>query len=61
MNNKEIRNLMKQKKVPMWQIADALSVSEMTVSRMFRHKLSEKEENLIKSVIDEIIKEREEA
>ena len=52
MNNLELRKIMKEKKVPMWKIADYLHVHENTISRLFRHELSnEKKEKIYQIII----------
>ena len=54
MNNKEIKAKAKEKSVKLWQIADALKISEPTITRKLRHELPEEEKNKILALIDEI-------
>lgn len=54
MENKAIREYAKKKKVWIWQIADAMGVSEATISRRLRHELSDYEKKKFTSAIDSI-------
>ena len=54
MSNNEIRTKAKEKSVKLWQIADALKISEPTITRKLRHELPEEEKNKILALIDEI-------
>ena len=54
MTNNEIRAKAKEKSVKLWQIADALKISEPTITRKLRHELSEEEKQKILALIDEI-------
>lgn len=48
--NKELRTWLKDNGIPIWKIADGLSVSEMTVTRMFRHELPDERKEEIKEI-----------
>ncbi len=58
MLNSDIRARAKSKRVYLWEIANKLGVSEMTLTRRLRRELSEDEKQRIFSFIDEIAKER---
>lgn len=40
-NNEAIRALLKKSNFTLWQLADALGVSEATITRMMRHEVSD--------------------
>lgn len=52
--NEDIRSLCKQRKIPMWMVADRFNISEQTFYRRLRHTLDESEHNQIIAVIDQI-------
>ena len=54
--NQRIKLRMKARGVTMWQLADALHVSENTLYRRFRYQLDEKETNKICLLVDSIAK-----
>ena len=54
MTNAEIKNKAKERGVPLWKIADALNVSEPTITRLFRHELSPEMANKIIDIIDSL-------
>lgn len=54
MCNIEIRNVAKAKGVPLWKIAQALHVSEPTMTRKMRNELPEKEKVKIIELINEL-------
>ena len=54
MNNQEIRETAKNKKVRLWQIADKLGISEPTMTRKLRHELTKKEKKQIIKIINEL-------
>lgn len=60
MANMKLRKKMRSEGVTLWQIADALGVCEMTMSRRFRKELSEKETREITIIIDRLAAERKE-
>ena len=51
MTVEEIRKEAKKNCVPLWKIADALGISEPTMSRLLRHDLSEEKEAQILDII----------
>lgn len=50
--NQDIRTAARQARVPLWKIADALSVSESTLTRMMRHELPKDKHDQIMSIIE---------
>ncbi len=54
MQNMTIRQTAKEKRVPLWAIADALGISEPTMTRKLRHELGQEETEKILALIDEI-------
>lgn len=54
MNNKDIRNLLKEKGLYHWQLADCLGISEPTLTRKLRKELSQEEKEKIIKVINEM-------
>ena len=52
MVNQEIRQRLAQAQVKQWQLAEAMSVSEFTLSRRLRHELPEEEQARILDIID---------
>ena len=54
MCNNEIRTKAKEKSVKLWQIADALQISEPTITRRLRHELPGEEKQKILALIDQI-------
>lgn len=57
MNNTDIRKYAKTHGVRLWQIADELGISEITMSRKLRYELSENEKQKILEIINELAKE----
>ena len=58
MNNCDIRNYAKRKKVYLWMVSEKLGYSHETVfSRVLRHELPQKEKDEIFRAIDEIQRE----
>lgn len=57
MNNTDIRKYAKTHGVRLWQIADELGISEITMSRKLRYELSEEEKQKILEIINELAKE----
>ncbi len=51
MTVEEIKREAKKNGVPLWKIADALGISEPTMSRLLRHDLSEEKEAQILDII----------
>lgn len=57
MANRRIRQLAKNFQVKLWRIADALGITDSTLSRKLRHELSEEETARIIAIINELTKE----
>ena len=49
--NEKIREALKNNRIPLWQLADLLGVSESTVTRMMRHELPEEKREEILTII----------
>ena len=58
MANEGLRAEAKKKGVCLWQIADRLGVSEMTITRKLRRELGDAERDRFLSLISEIAKEK---
>ena len=56
MTNIRIRDYAKRNGVCLWQIAKAMSVSEATITRLFREELNDSDSNRIIDIIDKIVK-----
>lgn len=54
MSNKNIREYAKEKGVYLWQIANAMGISEPTMTRRMRSELSEQEQANIMSIIQKL-------
>ena len=54
MQNSTIRKKAKEKKVPLWAVADKLQISEPTMTRKLRHELPPEDTTRILAIIDEI-------
>ena len=52
--NADIRKAAKDAGVSLWEIADALSISEPTVTRMLRHELSDERKRELLRIIASI-------
>lgn len=55
--NHELRSAAKSADVPLWKIADALHVSEPTMTRKLRRELDEDEKARILGIISALTKE----
>jgi len=55
--NNDIRREARANGVPFWRIAKALSISEPTMTRRMRQKLSEEEKAKILKIIEELREE----
>jgi len=51
MNNQEIRLTVRQAKIKLWKVADALGITDSTLSRKLRHELPEDERQRILAII----------
>ena len=54
MNNKEIKDLLKEEHICMWQVAKKLNIHETTFIRWFRDELSEERKRVVLSAVEEI-------
>lgn len=52
--NKDVRQYAKGKEVFLWQIANAMGVSEPTVTRMFRTEMTPEKKAEIRAIIDRV-------
>lgn len=59
--NEDIRAIARQKKVYLYEIADALGVSEPTFIRWLRKELSEKQKADVRAAIDIVAEQRKES
>lgn len=59
--NEDIRATARQKKVYLYEIADALGVSEPTFIRWLRKELSEKQKADVRAAIDIVAEQRKES
>lgn len=57
MNNIEIRKTMKERRLFNYELAEALGISEFTLSRKLRKELPQEEKNKILQIIDQLAKE----
>lgn len=57
MRNKEIREYIKAKNVPMWMVAERLGIADSSFSRMLRYEISDEKKRQIKSAADEVAAE----
>ena len=57
MQNLIIRKTAKEKRVPLWAVADKLNISEPTMTRKLRHELPPEETAHILALIDQLAKE----
>lgn len=58
MANREVRSRAIEKGVLLWQVAEALGISDSSFSRRLRRELSEEERERILAIIDRIAAER---
>ena len=56
--NERIKVAAKEKRVPLWEVASRLGVSESTMTRMMRQELSEDKAHNILAIINEVARER---
>lgn len=54
MNNEQIKDLMKENGIYMWQVAKKLNVYETSFCKWFREELSEERKQQVLSAIEEI-------
>ena len=53
-----IRLKARNKRIPLWEIAERIGISEATISRWLRVQLSEEKESRILKAMEEITEER---
>ena len=51
MANQDIKREIKESGIKMWQIADKLGISDMTLSRKFRYEFTLEEKETIRTII----------
>ena len=54
MNNQQIREVMRENNIYMWQVAKTLNIYETSFCKWFREELSEERKQLVLSAIAEI-------
>ncbi len=54
MRNKEIKEYIKSRKVPMWRVAERLEIADSSFSRMLRYEISEEKKSQIRAITDEL-------
>jgi len=57
MKNVDLRKYARSKKVNLWQIAQAIGISEPTMTRKLRRELSSEEKDVMYRIIDKIASE----
>lgn len=58
LSNVEVRSAAKQNGVMLWQIANAMNISEATMTRKLRTELSESDKSAMLRIINDIVKTR---
>ena len=58
MTNNEVRTVAREKGVPLWKVADAMRISEATLTRKLRHELTDHEKRDMLKLIESLRKER---
>ena len=58
MANTDIRTHAKTNKVALWEVADALKVSEATITRKLRREMTDNEKTKIMGIINRIAREK---
>ena len=56
MRNKEIKDYIKSRRVPMWKVAERLGIADSSFSRMLRYEITEEKKLEIYKIIDELSK-----
>lgn len=54
MRNKEIKEYIKSRNIPMWRVAERLGIADSSFSRMLRYEISEEKRTQIKAIADEL-------
>ena len=57
-SNDSIRTRLRAEQITLWQLADQINVSEMTINRWFRHSLTDAQYEKVQTAIREIITDR---
>lgn len=57
MRNREIKEYIKSKSVPMWMVAERLGITDSSFSRMLRYEISEEKKSQIRAIADELAAE----
>lgn len=52
--NKEIKDYIKSKNVPMWRVAERLGIADSSFSRMLRYEITEEKRLEIYKITDEL-------
>ncbi|MDE7205188.1 MAG: hypothetical protein K2O91_25545 [Lachnospiraceae bacterium] len=58
MRNKEIKEYIKSRNVPMWRVAECLGIADSSFSRMLRYEISEEKKSRIRAIADELAAEQ---
>ena len=61
MENMDIRELLQKSGIRMWELADQMKISEPTMTRLFRRKLSGVKRERVLKAIEELQKARDHA
>ena len=61
MENMDIRELLRKSGIRMWELADQMKISEPTMTRLFRRKLSGVKRERVLKAIEELQKAMEQA
>lgn len=61
MCNKDFRTYAKEKGVCLWQVAQALGISEPTMTRRMRRELSQQDKRAMRDMVDALAAEKKEA
>lgn len=59
MKNLDVRRMLKDRRVYMWEVAERLGIHEITLYRWFRQELPEDKKARIRSAVDEIVRARQ--
>lgn len=58
MCNQELRTYAKEKGVCLWQVAQALGISEPTMTRRMRRELSQQDKQAMRDIVDALAAEK---
>lgn len=56
MRNREIKDYIKSKGIPMWRVAEQLGIADSSFSRMLRYEISEGKKAEIYKIVDKLSK-----